>query len=105
MTDKGSKSLDAVATGRRLTWLRGALGYTARREYAKFLSSRTNEDWSTWEDRLEQYEPGGTMIPISFARLLRQLHQIPYAWLFDEEWAAVPHGLHDALKNYQKNVG
>ncbi len=100
-----SKSPDAMAIGSRLMWLRGALDYPVRRKYAKFLASRTTEDWEIWEDRFEKYEIGGTMLPVAVARLLRKLHKVPYDWLFDEEWEQVPHGLYKALKDYQRDVG
>ena len=105
MANKKSKSPDAVAIGRRLLWLRGAVGYPARRDYAKFLSQRTTEDWETWEDRLEKYEDGSTQAPLTMVRLARQLHGIPYEWVFDEEWGQVPNDLYIALKDYEKNVG
>ncbi len=105
MANSESKSSDAVAAGLRLSWLRGALDYSVRRDYAKFLATRTTEDWEIWEGRLEKYEDGDTMLPVAVARLLRKLHKVPYEWLYDEEWEQVPHGLYQALKDYQKITG
>lgn len=105
MTNRDDKSPDAIAAGSRLTILRGALGYEVRREYAKFLASRTTEDWRTWEKRLEKYESGDTMLPISFVRILKRLHYVTYNWIFDNESAQLPNDLYVALENYQKRVG
>ena len=96
---------DAIEAGGRLVLLRSALGYGVRRDYAKHLGERTSVAWEVWEDRLEQYEPGGTMLPVSFARLLNKLHGTTYEWLFDDDDARLPNDLFTALKNYQKKVG
>ena len=105
MANKEDRSPEAVALGERLQWLRGAVGYPSRRDYCKFLATRTTEDWGVWEDRLEKYEVGETMLPYSLVRLLRKLHEVTYDWILDEEWDRLPNDLFQALKDYQKQVG
>ena len=105
MVNKDGKSPDAIAAGGRLTLLYSALTFATRRDYAKFLASRTTENWRTWEKRLEKYESGDTMLPISFARILNRLHNTTYPWLFDDDPAQLPNDLYLALEKYQKKAG
>lgn len=73
----------SLACGDRLIQVRSALGYPGRRAFANEMLIMTDEgDLKLWEDRLEKWEIGGTLVPARYLIHLKRRWGVTTDWIY-----------------------